>query len=989
MHFRVHEILLVSSAYDAFILEEDGRLTPRLFREYADLSLSQAPRITRARTASHAMELLMSRRFDLVITMVQLQDMDVTSFARRVKSVSPGLPVVVLSFSEAELLEQTSLTTCPAIDRVFMWTGDAGILIAIIKLVEDVKNVDQDTRTAGVRAIIVVEDSVRRYSAFLSVLYAELVRQAASLVAEGVNDLHKILRLRARPRILLATTYEEAVSYYRRYRSHVLALISDKQFPRNGTMNPDAGFALARLVRQDQPNLPILMQSADPSFAQRADEMGLAHVEKNSPALMSHLRRFLREQLGFGPFVFRLPDGTEIARARNTYEMEDCLQRVDGASLAYHSSGDHFSLWLMARSMFRLAAEIKPMSIERSGSVEALREDLIRVLRQARVHDQEGAITDFASRLGQASNVFLRIGEGSIGGKGRGVAFASHTVVRHGLNERFADLEIRIPHTIVIGTGEFDRFMEENQLGPALSTLKDDAETTRRFLQGRLPDDLVDDIRSACQELVGPLAVRSSSLLEDSQHHPFAGIYATYILPNCHADPEVRLAEVCRAIKAVYASIFSRNARSYIAGTPHTIEEEKMGIVIQQLVGQRYGERFYPHFSGVALSYNYYPSGGQVADQGVAALAVGLGQMVMSGGSALQFCPSRPTILPQYPTARQFTENSQSTFYALDLTRPLVDFAKRFEDSLIPLSLEAAEHDGTLAPVGSVYSADNDSIRDTLAIPGPRVVTFNNVLKWQAIPLAAALSELLSILRAGLGRAVEMEFAVDMGDWGRPNGSDASRKPCLYVLQIRPQSTQIRGAEAKLGHIRDQDLLCHSTTALGHGLISNIHDVVYVKPEALGPVNTAEVARQISDFNVGLQLEQRPYLLVGPGRWGSSDPNLGIPVSWCDIAGTRVIVELPFANRTVEPSQGSHFFHNLVSLRVGYITIPKTPRAEDERTTFFDRAWLDGLPAREETSAVRHVRLERPLLISLDGRLGQALILKEQPANEEGAAPRG
>jgi CheY-like chemotaxis protein len=980
MHYRVHEILLVSSPYDAFILEEDGRLTPRLFVEYSNLSLSLPPRITRARTAGQAVELLLGRRFDLVITMVQLQDMDVTSFARRVKGIAPGTPMVLLAFSEAELIQNQALTSSSAIDRVFLWTGDTGILIAAIKLVEDQFNVDHDIKTADLRCLIVVEDSVRRYSSFLSMLYSELVTQSASLIAEGVNDLHKVLRLRARPKILLATTYEEAIAYYERYRENVLAIITDKRFPRDGELNADAGLDLIRVVQKDVPNLPILLQSADHDFMKEAEALNVAYAKKNSPSLLKKLRRFLSEDLGFGSFIFRHPEHSEVGRASNTYEMEQLLHTVPGVSLAFHSAGGHFSLWLMARGMFRLAAQVRAYTIDESGSVEALRQDLIEVLRQARLQDQEGAITDFTSRQLDADSRFVRLGGGSLGGKGRGVAFANYTLVRHALVDHFPGLEIHIPQTVVIGTDVFDQFIEDNDLSEDIQSITDDDEIRQRFLEGQLPEDFVRDLKAAVQKMTGPLAVRSSSLLEDSQQHPFAGIYSTFMLPNSHSDPAVRLWELCRAIKAVYASTYCTNARSYITSTPHTIEEEKMAIIVQRIVGQKYDDRFYPHFSGVALSYNFYPVGGQESNQGIAAIALGLGQTVMSGGRTVQFSPATPGILPQYPTAKDFLRYSQSQFYAVDLARPVIDFSAEEDSSLARCQLSTAEEDGTLNAVGSVYSTQNDTIRDMLTVAGPRVITFNNILRWEAIPLAAALSKLLSVMREGMGRSVEIEFAVDMDDWGRSVTGRRRISPRLYVLQIRPQATHIRGPAVDLDQVSGEEVLCRTNMALGHGVIENIRDVVYVKPEALHRVSTGEVATQIGEINLALEVEERSYLLMGPGRWGSADPELGIPVGWAAISAARVIIETPFVHRTVEPSQGSHFFHNITSLHIGYLTLPSDSHEDPDAEVFFDRDWLEGLPAYCETSAARHVRLEEPLFVCLDGRKSEATILKRLPS---------
>lgn len=973
MPHRVREVLLVSSPYDAFIMEEDGHLSSRVFQEYSNLDLSQAPRITHAPTGEQAMELLRDRHFDMVIAMVHLSDIDVTALARQIKMIYRRMPVVVFAFSEAELGMFASELETEDIDRVFIWSGDTRMLVAAIKLIEDAMNVDHDIRVSGVRVIIVVEDSVGRYSSFLSLFYSELLQQASSLIAEGLNDLHKRLRLRARPRILLTTNFEAALSAYRKYQRYVFAVISDVRYPRGGHEDAEAGFDLARIIHADDPDVPILLQSAEPGLAERAQELGVSYAEKNSPNLLRQLRWFLKEGLGFGDFVFRLPDRTEVGRARDVYEMERQLQVVPAGSIEYHALRNHFSLWLMARSMLRLAERLRPRRVEEFDDMEQMRRHLVSVLREARLQERQGAITDFSARQDETDTPFVRIGTGSIGGKGRGIAFINSLVVRHGLEDRFPDLDLRIPRTVAVGTDEFDRFIDDNEL-EELADCDDDAEIQRRFLAGQLSEDLLRDLKMACLwEMKGPLAVRSSSLLEDSQLQPFAGIYATYMLPNNHEDPSVRLAELCRAVKAVYASTFCREARAYI-GQTRPVDDEKMGIIVQECVGQAYGSRFYPHFSGVALSHNYYPFGAQRADEGICALALGLGQTIVGGGNMLQFSPSTPQILPQFPTARHYLEHSQTQFFALDLSRSVVDFTRHEDDSLLQLDLRAAEQDGTLGVVASVYRADDDAIKDSLRESGPRVVTFNNVLKWDAIPLAPALIELLEIMRQGIGQAVEIEFAVDMGDWGRMLSQGQERRtPCLYLLQVRPQSTRTGSHVVIPEGIPQEHVLCSTGMALGYGVIDDISDIVYVKEGATQELRTPDIAQQVGEFNARLFAEKRPYLLVGPGRWGSSDPFLGIPVQWNQINGVRVILETAFEGRSVEPSQGSHFFHNITSRGIGYLTAAPVPERE---MPYFDRPWLDEQSLVDEMSAVRHVRLALPLTIYIDGQKGRAMIHK-------------
>jgi len=975
MPFRVREALLVSSSYDAFVLEEDGPIAERLFSEYSELNLHWAPRVTHATTAESAMKLLGTRRFDLVLTVPRVRDTNAATFSAMVKARHPYLPVVLLIFDEADLHEFPGRTLVPTIDRVFLWTGDAQILLAAIKLIEDEINVDQDTRTAGVQVILVVEDNVRSYSTFLALLYPELLAQAQSLLSEDHNDLRRLMRMRARPKILLANTFDEGVALYRKHHEFLYALISDVTFPHGDEEELEAGLNLARLVRADDQDLPILLQSAESDVHDKTAEIGAHFIDKNSTTFQEDVERFLREVMGFGDCVFRLPDRTEVARARDSYEMEHALRTAPLEAIQYHASRNHFSLWLKARSMFDLAEQLKNWRIEDFDSAEQIREFLISLLQEARYHEQSVVITDFSPKYTGPENRFVRIGRGSIGGKGRGLAYMNTMIASEGLLERFPGFQIRIPKTVVIGTEEFDRFMETISINELLGQ-HSDSRTTERLLAAQLRPELRRKLRKAFDALKGPLAVRSSSLFEDSRFQPFAGVYATYMLPNNDPNPEVRFAELCRAVKAVYASAYWKDARTYVRSTPHDIDEQKMAIVIQQVIGQRFGNRFYPHLSGVAQSYSFYPIGPQKSEDGVVTLALGLGHLVVSGGAALSFSPATPAVLPQFPNARSFLSGSQTRFYAVDLSRTKVDLLAGPDASLELCGLEVAEQDGTLALAGSVYSNQDDQIRENFRLPGPRVVTFNNVLRWNAIPLANALTEVLDLLREGIGGEVEIEFAVDMADWGRdPPPGRHRRLPRMYLLQVRPQaSPDLRRLKFDVDAVDPDAILCRTRRALGNGVLDDIFDVVYVAHDDVDFNYTKQAAEHVRKLNEILVDSGRPYMLIGPGRWGTSDPSLGIPVEWSGIGGARVIVETPMADRHVEPSQGSHFFQNVMSQRVGYLTVT----AEDGG--FVDRDWLDARPAAREIQGVRHVRLEEPLAVCLDGIKGSAVVLKSAQA---------
>ncbi len=978
---RVRDILLVSSPYDAFILEEDGRLSEQIFTEYSELNLSTTPRISQVSTAAQAFEMLKKHRFDLVLTTVRLADADVRDFAREIKARHPLIKVATVILSEADLgvLSEKRLNAerASAIDHVFLWTGDAGILLAVIKLLEDEMNVEEDTANGGVRVIIVVEDSVRRYSAFLCLLYRELMAQSSSLAAEGVNDLQRTLRMRARPKLLLARNYEEAMALYDRFRDNLIALITDVRFPRGGEEHAKAGFDLVRAIRAEQPWLPVLVQSAEPENADIARELSVSFADKNSPKLLRRIHEFVKENLGFGDFIFRMPeDRREVARAKDVYELEECLRTVPVESIAFHAEKNNFSTWLMARSMFRPAERMRARRAQDIESPEALRGYLVAQIEEIIERQQEGAISDFSSTRTGKNRRFMRLGQGSLGGKARGVAFVNAMLVRSGLESRFDNLKIRIPRSLAIPTDEFDAFLEKSGIHE-VDRSQSTQDILRRCLAGDLSDALKAKLWKAIEVSTDPLAVRSSSLLEDSQLLPFAGVYSTFMLPNNHPDPNVRFEQLCQAVKAVYASTFSEEARAYIAGTPYSAEDEKMAVLVQTMVGQRHGRRFYPAVSGVCLSYNHYPIGHQRAEDGLAMVALGLGAMVVQGGNSLHFSPAEPKFLPQFANPKDFLRHGQSSFYALDMSRQTVDFLRGDTASLVECDLMDAEEDGALSLVGSTYSYEDDLIRDSLSMAGTRLITFNNLLKWESLPFAEAIRGLIEVFTEGMGCPVEIEFALDPGDFGRLNPRwSPPREPRLYVLQVRPQAAQMRGPRIDTSCLDEGDVLCRTDRSLGHGVIDGISDIVFVKRERLEATQTPAVARQVGELNARLIAEGRPYLLIGPGRWGTSDPGLGIPVKWSEIAGARVIVETDFGDREVEPSQGSHFFHNVTSFQVGYMTIAGMDRRATAHERRLDREFLRALPRLFESEEVAHVRLEKPIQVLLDGRHGRGAILK-------------
>jgi len=966
MPFRVQDILLVSSLYDSFTLREDGRLNELIASEFLDLSLYHTPGLTHVASAAEALELARAEgRFDLIITAPNPGDMDATQLARRVREAGLATPVVVLAYDNAERKDFVSRHDVSGIERIFLWQGNARILVAIVKYVEDRRNVAHDTAIAGVPVIIVVEDNVRYYSAFLPTIYTELISQSQRLITEGVNLSHKLVRMRARPKILLASTFEEAWELVTRYRQFLLGLISDVEFPRGGVVTRDAGFELARMAREAIPDLPILLQSSRAEFAADARRVGAAFLQKYSETLLADLRRFMVEKFSLGDFVFRMPNGRVVARARDLKTLEALLHTVPAESIAYHGERNHFSNWLIARTEFALAHKLRPRKVSEFPTHEDLRRELINSIAEYRREQGELLVADFDRELFDGSeNFFARIGGGSLGGKARGLAFVRYLLNYHRVGRRFANVRIAVPPAVVLATDCFDRFLVENDLlGFALSGAGDE-ELLARFLTAPLPDDVVGDLRRFLEVVRWPLAVRSSSLLEDSQNLPLGGVYKTYMLPNSHPDDGERLEHLMQAIKRVYASTFSQQARAQLRATPYRLEEEKMAVVLQKVVGTRHGPRYYPDFSGVARSHNFYPVPPQRADDGVAAVALGMGRTVVEGEPCLSFSPKHPRQIMGFSSVEDVLANSQREFWALEIDHGDQSFDS--EDAMRErrFGLDAAEADGTLAALGSTYSAENHAVYDGLSRAGVRLVTFAPILKRAAFPLADVMTTLLDISSKGMHREVEIEFAVRLTTEGQGDHE-------FGFLQVRPV-LRVRELDGlSLEETPDDTLCCRSPRVLGNGILTDIHDMVVVDFHRFDRAQTAAVAKEIARFNAQLIAEQRPYVLIGVGRWGSNDPWLGIPVTWDEINGARVIVESGFRDFRVTPSQGSHFFQNLTSFQVGYFTVNA-----DQGEGFVDWDWIAAQPATGAQDFVRHLRFDAPVVVKMAGRDGHGVIYR-------------
>lgn len=958
---RIQEVLLVSSPYDSFILEEDGLLTEMVFTEYLDLGLTHAPNITRVTNGEEALARLREERFDLVITMLRLGDMNVPKFGQAVRELRPGLPLVLLISSEWELARVVHQQENLNVDGIYVWHGDTKLFIAIIKVIEDRLNAAHDAHTGDVGVIILVEDSVRFRSSLLPIVYSELVKQTRAVMTEGLNHMDKLLRMRARPKVLVAETYEQGIEYYRRFRKQLFGVIADVSFPRAGEQNRRAGIDFIRQIKTNSPDIPALLQSSDLGNRELAELVGARFLHKRSATLLEDLRRFMLDHFGFGDFVFRLRDGREVARAANLQQMARVLRDVPTESVEYHAVRNHFSNWLRARTEFALARRLRPRQVSEFENLEDLRRYLSRGISEAIGHNRRGLVEDFSRQRFDPESGFARIGGGSMGGKARGLAFVNALLARSELEDEFPDIRVQVPPTVVIGTDIFDEFLDSNGIRHDVLCSNDDDWIRRAFMAGRLPDQVFEDLRVFIDLVRTPVAVRSSSLLEDSQYYPFAGVYTTFMLPNNASDDTVRLRQLRDAIKLVLASTFLTTARRYLEATPHRIEEEKMAVILQPIIGAQRGDTFYPDFSGVARSYNYYPFGQMKPEDGVATVALGLGKTVVDGGQALRFCPAHPQILPQLAENEVFIDQSQRAFYAVDLGGPPCNPCADHDGCLKCLDLDDAENHGTLHLLGSVWSPDDAAFYDGIHRPGVRVVTFAHILKSEAFPLAPLLRSLLHIGRTGMNSPVEIEFAADLA-------SDPKR---FAVLQIRPCGTCVDQESVDLSDLARDELLCYSAHALGNGNTLGVRDIVYVRPDHFDPAHTVAMAEQIGQCNERLMEDNCPYVLIGPGRWGSSHNRLGIPVNWSQISAARVIIETMLEDFIVEPSQGSHFFQNLTSFGISYLTI--NPFTEDG---FIDWDWLEQQPRAAETEFVRHVRLSHPCEVRVSGEVSHGAILK-------------
>jgi CheY-like chemotaxis protein len=968
MQNRINNILLVSSTYDSFIIEEDARLSDQIFEEFHNLNLRTLPHIFRATSVTRALEMLEDRQFDLVITMRRLGEINPLKFAEQVKAIQ-DIPVVLLlnNSSELQYLPGKALENSQ-IDHTFVWNGNSTVFVAIIKLLEDRMNVDADIQIGDIRVIIVVEDSIRFYSLYLPVLYSEIMIQTQRLISEGANDYLSLLQMRSRPKILLARTYEEAWDYYYRYQDHMLGLISDIRFPKEGKLVEDAGFDLVEKIRSESPTLPIMMQSSDENNRDQSEKLKSFFVNKNSNSLLQDLRTFMMEYMGFGCFTFRTPDETVVGMADTLFELREELEKIPLESFIYHAQNDHFSGWLAARGEFSVARQLKPRKVSEFENKEDLRQLILTSVEEI-LQERMGIIVNFDRDNYHPHSRFIRLRPGSLGGKGRGLAFLLflRSSFAEGFRKEFPEVDIQVPKTVVIGTDEFDQFMQENDLYAYVAEGHSDQEIKERFLAGRIAGALWEDLRFLYGDKNRPLAVRSSNIFEDSLFQPFAGVFATYMLPNCHADPEVRLAQLVSAIKLVYASAYLELARSYAETLGISLGESRMAVVIQEVVGETHGNRYYPTFSGTAASYNYYPLGKHLQPEDrIAFAALGLGKTVVQGGLSRRFSPKRPEV-NIYGSVEDEIRSSQSSFFAVDLVhQENIDPEKGEANFLVSCTLQDAIEDGTLTEIADTYDPQsgrlNSGYWDEKA--GAPVITFNRQLKYNTFPLAEIINRVLQIGEEAMGCPVEVEFAGNLSP--RNDGFSTFR-----LLQIRPFLEHEESLLVEDEDIPEERLLVSSSVVSGHRSIQDIQDIVYVKPGDFDLTKTVEMVEEIKGLNRKLVKDQKPYILIGPGRWGTCERHLGIPVIWSDISGARVIMEVDLEDFHVDHSQGSHFFHNISSAGIPYFYIQYNAEGD-----FLDWDWLDAQPASSETKYFRHLRTKKPLTVIANGKERSGKVVK-------------
>ena len=959
---RIYNVLIVANPYDAFMLEDDGRVEEKIYNEYVELGLRYPPTFTQVSTTEEAREVLRTMHIDLVICMPGNADNDAFSVARDIKAEFPHMHCIVLTPFSHGITKRMENEDLSIFDYVFCWLGNTNLILSIIKLIEDKMNLEHDINEGGVQMILLVEDSIRFYSSILPNLYNYILAQSKRFATEALNRHSATLRMRGRPKVVLARNYEEAMALYERYSDNVLGVISDVRFPIHGEKDSEAGLKLMREIRQNDPYLPLILESSESENRAKAEAEGFRFVDKNSKKMSLDLRKILEEHFGFGDFIFRDPKTkAEIMRIHSLKELQDNIFKIPDDSMLYHISRNHMSRWLSARAIFPVSMFLKTVTWERLKDITAHREIIFDAIVQYRHMKNIGVVAVFDRMKFDAYSHFARIGEGSLGGKGRGLAFLDNIIKMHPEFNSLEGAKVQIPRTVVLCTDVFDQFMEQNNLYQiALSDASDD-DILRHFLRAQLPDSLIADFFTFFEAVKSPIAIRSSSLLEDAHYQPFAGIYSTYMIPYLD-DKYAMLEMLACAIKGVYASVYYRDSKAYMTATSNVIDQEKMAVILQEVVGKQYDGRYYPNISGVLRSLNYYPIGDERAEDGIASLALGLGKYIVDGGQTLRVSPYHPHQVLQTSEMETALRETQTRFYALDTRHVGNDFKVDDGFNILNLKVKEAERDNSLNFIASTYDPYDQMIRDGLYDGGRKVISFAGVLQQNVFPLPELLQMSMRYGAEAMRRPVEIEFACNL---------NADRTGSLYLLQIRPIVDQKQMLDEDLAAIPDTDCLLRSHNSLGHGVTGDVTDVVYVKTDdRFSAANNPTIAREIEKLNKEYLDRGTNYVLVGPGRWGSSDSWLGIPVKWPHISAARVIVEVALKNYRVDPSQGTHFFQNLTSFGVGYFTIN-----ENRNDGCFHKATLDAMPAVEETDHVRVVRFEKGLRIMMDGKKGEGVVV--------------
>lgn len=974
MQRRVFNVLLVASPYDAFMMEEDGRVEEQLYFEYTSLNLSSPPRVSRVSDSAGAIEAVTAQSYDLVIMMPGNDVSESLETARMLKDINPELPIVLLTPFSKQVSRRLASEDLSGVDYVFSWLGNVDLLLGIIKLLEDKKNADYDINEVGVQCIMLVEDSIRFYSSVLPTIYKFLLKQSREFSTEALNEHEQMLRMRGRPKVVLARDYEEAISLYERYGRNMLGVITDVSFARGGVKDSSAGLRLTEYLRSKDPSLRVIVESSEIKNAVPVKELGARFIDKNSKKLPVDLGYAIMSDFGFGDFIIRDPaTGEEVTRIRSLKDMQNHIFDIPAESLFFHARSNDISRWLYSRALFPIADVIRRHHCTSLEDVPAARQLFFDLIVKYRKMKNRGVVAIFRKdRFDHYSN-FARIGDGSLGGKGRGLAFIDSIIKKNPICDNFNGISISIPRTVVLCTDIFDEFMRDNRLYPLALSDAPDSEILDAFLRASLPSRLLEDFLTLFDSVDAPLAIRSSSLLEDSHYQPFAGVYSTYMIP--HLDDRARmLTMLCDAIKGVYASVFFADSKAYMTATSNVIDQEKMAVIIQEVVGRENGGFYYPSFSGVGRSLNYYPIGDEVPEDGVAEVAVGLGKYIVDGGVALRFSPRHPRHVLQTSELKTALRDTQTTLYGLDVHNINDVFTPDDSFNLTRLSVQDAARTGSLRYMTSLFDFRDNVLRDydDPTATGRRLVTFNNMLKHDVFPLAEAIDFMLTTGQSEMCRPVEIEFAGLVDDCRK---SDAKGR--IFWLQIRPIVDRKELVDDTLMEAPADRLLLRSDTALGHGNIEGVRHVVYIRPDTFNSLNNRTLAAEIEKINRTFTERGDGYVLIGPGRWGSSDPALGVPVKWPAISSARLIVETAFDGYNIDPSQGTHFFHNLTSMGVGYFTVGP----EGKGNGICDYAWLDACPAIYRSDSVRIVEFDTPLEIGLNGLKGIGVVLKPAGTN--------